>query len=531
MNRRNIIFTLLSFFCGNFFSQADKTIDSLKLALKNAKHDTIRCNILLRLATLADENEWPQFNEELRNLSESKLKPLTAANPLARIYKKYLASALSNKGIIARRQGDIKSAMDFFNKTLQLCGEINYIEGTSSALNDLGQLYNKQGEIKKAIEYLNRGLEIKVKLKDNIGMADIMNNLGGIYADQGDIPKALEFNHKSLKIQEEIKDSIGIRRSLNDLGNLYNHQNDPGSALNYYSKALKLSEQQRDRNGIALMLVNIAAIYSKHGDLLCHPARDSVCLRAGQNKALEYYFRSLKISEGQDNKRAIANCCNNIGTLYFRNGDPACTSNAVTCRKEGRRKGMEYYGRALKIMEEINDKKGVSTSLFLTATAFFELEQTQEAEANAKKSFRIASELGFPASIRNASELLFKIYKKKNTPKPALEMYELFILMRDSINNEQTKKATIKSQLKYEYEKKSAADSVKNAEQQKVKNAQLSAQNATLKQEKFQRYSLVVGLLIVLGGLGFVINRFRVTSKQKKVIEEQKIVVDEAFEK
>ena len=45
-------------------------------------------------------------------------------------------------------------------------------------------------------------------------------------------------------------------------------------------------------------------------------------------------------------------------------------------------------------------------------------------------------------------------------------MYELEIQMRDSINNMQTKKASIKSQLKYEYEKRAAADSVKNAEQQ-----------------------------------------------------------------
>ncbi|MBC7861496.1 MAG: hypothetical protein IAF38_00900 [Bacteroidia bacterium] len=103
--------------------------------------------------------------------------------------------------------------------------------------------------------------------------------------------------------------------------------------------------------------------------------------------------------------------------------------------------------------------------------------------------------------------------------------------MNDSLNNMEAKKSSTKKQFQYEYEKKSAADSVKNAEQQKVKDAQLAAQTASLKQEKFQRYSLVVGLLIVLGGLGFVINRFRVTNKQKKIIEEQKVKVDEAFEK
>ena len=103
--------------------------------------------------------------------------------------------------------------------------------------------------------------------------------------------------------------------------------------------------------------------------------------------------------------------------------------------------------------------------------------------------------------------------------------------MRESITNEATKKASIKNQLKYEYEKRAAADSVKNAEEQKVKDAQLVAQNASLKSEKTQRYALYGGLVLVVGFLIFVFNRFRVTNKQKKIIEEQKHLVDEAFEK
>ena len=55
------------------------------------------------------------------------------------------------------------------------------------------------------------------------------------------------------------------------------------------------------------------------------------------------------------------------------------------------------------------------------------------------------------------------------------------------------------------------------------------AQNASLKQEKTQRYALYGGLFLVLCFLAFVFNRFRVTQKQKKIIEEQKIIVDQAL--
>jgi len=84
--------------------------------------------------------------------------------------------------------------------------------------------------------------------------------------------------------------------------------------------------------------------------------------------------------------------------------------------------------------------------------------------------------------------------------------------MRDSIINQENKKASIKSKFKYEYEKKAAADSVKVAEEKKIVAVQL-------KQEKTQRFALYGGLALVLVFAGFMFNRFRVTQKQKNIIE------------
>jgi hypothetical protein len=91
--------------------------------------------------------------------------------------------------------------------------------------------------------------------------------------------------------------------------------------------------------------------------------------------------------------------------------------------------------------------------------------------------------------------------------------------MQDSLNMESNKKASIESQLKYEYEKKAVADSVRVVEEKKVVAAQL-------KQKRTQRYALYGGLgLMALFAL-FMVNRFRITSKQKNIISEQKKLVE-----
>lgn len=105
-----------------------------------------------------------------------------------------------------------------------------------------------------------------------------------------------------------------------------------------------------------------------------------------------------------------------------------------------------------------------------------------------------------------------------------------YLRMRDSVSNIETRKSTIKKQYQYQYEKKAAADSVKNAEGQKVKNAQLAAQLAQLKQEKIQRLTLYGGLLLVIAFSTVVFNRFKMTQRQKLIIEKQKEQVDIAYE-
>ncbi|MDQ3192241.1 MAG: tetratricopeptide repeat protein [Bacteroidota bacterium] len=369
--------------------------------------------------------------------------------------------------------------------------EINFTKGKGDSYAFLGYLYGHQGDIHTALDYYHKSLKVLKEINDKEGIAISLNSIGYIYSNQGDIAKALEYYHKSLKIREEIKDKKGVATSLNNIGNIYDNQNDTHTALEYYNRSLKIREEIDDREGIARSLNNIGFIYGKQGNTF---------------KALEYYNKSLTIREEIKDKKGIATSLNNIGNIFEDMGDiPAA---------------LEYHQKSLKIREEMNDKGGIAGSLKNIGYLELKSGNLSSAKEKALRGLALSREIGSPDHISANSGLISKVAKMQGNTKEALEMYELHILMRDSIKNEETEKASIKQQSKYEFEKQIAISDKEHEKQLAV----------SAEQEKKQRiisYSAGGGLVMVVLFSIFIFNRLRVTRQQKVIIENQKKIVEE----
>ncbi len=365
-----------------------------------------------------------------------------------------------------------------------------FLRYAAQAYNNIGYILNEKGEILTALEYYYKSLKIQNNIHDKIGLATSLNNIGYIYNTQGNIAKALDCYDKSLRVQEEIGNKKGIANSLNNIGLVYKSQQELKKALEYYKKSLKIFQEIGGKNEIAISLNNIGQIYSEQGNKL---------------KALECFNESMRIDEGIGNKNQIAISLNNIADIYAASGTMP--------------KAFECFTKSLKLFEEVGNKNGIAYSLNGIGSVYFYQKKNNEALTYCSKSIILSKEIGLADRIKSAAHSLMKIYKATSDYKNALLNYELYIQMRDSISNQETKKASIKSQLKYEYEKKAAADSVLVVEEKKLSNVKF-------KHEQNQRYFLYGGLgLTALFGL-FMFNRFRITKKQKNIIEEQKTLVE-----
>ena len=75
----------------------------------------------------------------------------------------------------------------------------------------------RKGQLKEAISYYNRSLELSRKFEDNWGIASAYAELGGIYQEYKDFTKALEYFLNALEKFQEIEEKDHIAHQLTNI--------------------------------------------------------------------------------------------------------------------------------------------------------------------------------------------------------------------------------------------------------------------------------------------------------------------------
>lgn len=411
-------------------------------------------------------------------------------------------------------------SIEYMKQALSLAEKAGFSDGIITASGWLAFLYEEQGEIDLALKYYLYSLPIAKKLKNRNNEATILNNLAALYKDLGRIDEALEYHDQSLKIRRALGDKKGIATSLNNLGLIYLNQGRVELALDTYMEALKMEEEMNDAKSVATVLQNIAFVYrdQKQYDI-----------------AHSYFSRALAIHRSLGDKYGTAHVLNGIGGLYEleNNPDSALLSfrQALQLRTEiNDKQGMAYtlknigiiykkrnnyteaeqhFKNSLLRFEQLDNRWGIAIATNLLGGTLLAQNQLSEAEAYLKRSLETAQQLGYPTDISNAAASLQSLYRKKNDWKQALLLNDLFMQMHDSILNDANRKAALKAQFKYEFEK------IKS-EQEKL----LALSQAEIKKQKVIRNSIAAGLLILAIFSFIVIRQRNKISKEKRRSDE-----------
>ena len=114
----------------------------------------------------------------------------------------------------------------------------------AASYNNIGDVYKSQGDHSSALDCFQKCLNMQLKVYSHSPLPDIAwsyNNIGSVYQSQGDYSSALDCYQKSLNMQLKIhRDSPhpDIAMPYNNIGLVYRSQGDYSSALAWLRRGL-----------------------------------------------------------------------------------------------------------------------------------------------------------------------------------------------------------------------------------------------------------------------------------------------------
>ncbi len=379
------------------------------------------------------------------------------------------------------------SSISMTKKVLKEAVQKGYIKIQPGCYNLLGMNYKLKSMYIEALEYMNKCIEASEKVGDKIYTAKAYNGLGQIYARLSDFKMALECFIKNIQIYDELKEPDLKKNGYLNIGNLYFKMANYQEALKYYKQCNEICIKTGDEVNVANSTHNMAEVYKNLGR---------------EDTALFLIKKALKIFEKLDSGREIAASYSSMASLYLN--QHKLDSSLI------------YDEKALKISKELKDKVREVGCVLSIADVLNKQGKSAMAKQYALEAMTVAKSTGEVTLLRDCNLQLFEINKSLKNFEEAILNFENYSKLKDSVLSLQNKSAVLDLSYQYKYEKKNLADSLKLVEEKKIVNLQLS-------QEKNRRWTLLSILFLVMVFGVFIFNRYKVTKKQNKLIEQKEI--------
>ncbi len=438
-----LIISFLIVNCFFVFSQSQGEIDSLLKIIRNSKQDSVKVMVTLQMGDLYEYS----VPDSAMYFYLNALKLAQKSNE-----KKWIAKCYNYIGILNQEMGDFPKSLENYRKSY------------------------------KIYEELTRLPDLKNKRDGLLGMGVCSANMGVDYQKQGNFKQALESFHKALKIYENIGEKKKISDCYINIGVIHNAQKSDSLALYYFQKALEIYEESGDKGGMSNCYNNIGIIYKN---------------KLKYSLALENYKKSLKIYEEFGMKKRISQTYTNIGVLYYEQAIKQARKKEEAKASENYKISLEYYKKALKINEEMDDKEGIALSMTNIASLLNELKIYSEAITYATQSLEIACEIGSLEIEKSDYECLSNSYENKGLFELAFKNQKKSNILNDSLLNIESSKQLKEMEAVYQSEKKQLE--IDNLTKDKaLKDIDLNRKKAENKKQRIIIYSIILVLILVI---------------------------------
>jgi serine phosphatase RsbU (regulator of sigma subunit) len=387
---------------------------------------------------------------------------------------KYIVKAYSLKHEIFERNGEKENVIIFGDKINQVIDTIKDVSifRDEDCWDLLSSSFLWGTDYNLYIKNTNKFLSFYSKIKDGKNVSELYSILYGLYYRKGDTLQA----EKYLKLRINTLDSLGDKKTL---GHLYRSLAFHANKRGYLLKSLLVFNEIHDYDGIFSSALNLSGYYKEQGHI---------------DSAL--YYNSLQLSTLNANRKSFVPYPKMyrywlIYTMYAK-------AKLLNIKKD-------YFGS--------NQTLDIVVDSLKNKTPFGNEE---------KHDF-----------LKNIYDLYSKNYTNLKQYEKASTNLSLKALMSDSLVRDTVRESLLSMQSNYE--KKKNEKEIELLEKDKMlKDTEIKATTEEKKKQQIIIYSVAGILLLVIVFSLLLYKRFKLTAKQKQIIEiknketeQQKLIIEE----
>jgi serine phosphatase RsbU (regulator of sigma subunit) len=334
--------------------------------------------------------------------------------------------------------------------------------------------------------------------------AKALNLMGAYFQIKSEYRQAIDYYQKSLKLALTNNDPNAVLVAYGNIGSLFILLGDNKKALDYQLKSLSIAIESGAKEKLGSIYNNLCLIYYNLEEF---------------EKSIEYGKKSYAVYNEFNDKNGICSATGNLGNVYMRTNN-----NALA---------LEYYTTCYTLAKEIDNQYELSRAAADIASILTHNKEFKKAKKFLEEAEEIAEESENDALITDIYEQYYQLYKASGNITEALKHLEIFHKLKDKLSQEEKKSEFARKEMEFEFNIKVVQDSIKNAEEVKLRDLKLQTSKAQIEKDRILKIALSTGLILVIVLVLLVFSRFRTTRRQKQIIElkskqteEQKTIIE-----
>ncbi len=397
------------------------------------------------------------------------------------------ANTLHMMGRIYELHEGFEKAMEKFEAALSLRERNGSLRDVLNSYKKIGELSIKMRNYEKSIASYQVFIQVADSLNDSLLVAEGYERMGFSYEAEEKHEPAQRSFFNALEIYKIKADSAGIAKAYQKIGNVLLIQNQFLGAIDMYKNALSIHRELINAGEEAAALHKIGTVYL---------AMDST------ETARKYLNQAFSIREALNDRFGLAETDNVIGDTY---------------RKESRfLEARKHYIYSLNNQTVLGDTS--AKTLYDLAQVSYYLGERDDALEYLNSGLELEN-LPEDAPYREGSYMLLsKIYEERKDYKSALDYYQRYIGLNDTLSKEDLAKSMVQLQMKYEEDERNKQLEINRKEQENLKLEKQRTQLVLI--------LVLVALLFSLVMMALIYRQNKIQKRQNEKLEKQNKVIN-----